>query len=116
MVTRRQFGVWTTSALILGPTAARAGGTEQQQQVVEAPTGLEAIAIEPSINRMLEGGELIVDLKATNHAKSGQTVIFDVVELILSDGKETVTPLAWDERQPPVQPSDQGALVRRSSG
>lgn len=83
MVTRRQFGVWATSALLLGPSAARAGDP------------IDAITLSASIKQRAKEGGLTLDLYADNKSRKGVSAMVDVGEVSFAHGEETKASIAW---------------------
>lgn len=96
MVTRRQFGLWTTSALLVGPSVARAGGKAEQAVQAAAPSeGLDALTITGAVKSRDDKGGVVLQLSAANAAKKGLTVAFDVGNLTLVDADASVESMAW---------------------
>lgn len=90
--TRRQFGLWTSAAL-LAPTIAIAGSPQQAAPTPD-PAGLGGLVVSAVWSKATEH-TITYSLEATNLGKKGLAIRYDLGEARLSDQAETVFGLAW---------------------
>ncbi|MCB9673975.1 MAG: hypothetical protein H6737_02605 [Alphaproteobacteria bacterium] len=92
---RRQFGLWTSAAMLLPSQALAGDPTAQAQQVVKPPRGLDAVQLDATFEKADDDGVHYV-ITAFQPGPKGLSLRYDIGPVSVEDGgQRTDTVIAW---------------------